>query len=313
MTSILTDSEWQIMRVLWEKSPVSAIDIMKSLIDIKAWSITTVKTFLARLVNKQMITFEEHGKMFLYSPKLTERDCVIAEMKQIINRIYGGKVLFQSNHFEFFGFDNPTLIQRLAHHLESIYERINKRYNVTFVEKQQVYLYNTKSRFHSALGLMTSPDWLRASWEWDILHLAPEESFDDITIESAASMVWMQEILFTKYPEKPYWLLQGIASVESNLINENRLNKAMIHELPTLNKNTVINLSSRYDLFKVNHGYELSSVVVEYIIETYGWDSVLLFNGSSKNYQSVFGCDETEFWEGWVNYVHSRFTKKEGL
>ncbi len=311
MTSILTDSEWQIMRVIWENHPASATEITKMLIEVKAWSITTVKTFLARLVNKQLVNYEENGKMFLYSPLLSERDCVIFEMKQIINRIYGGKVLYQTPHYEFYGFDNPPLIQRLANHLEMQFERIEKRYHIAISERQQVYMYQSKNRLHSALGLMTAPDWLRASWEWDILHLAPEEAFDDITIEAAASMVWMQKVLFTQYPDKPYWLLQGIASVESNLINTTRLNQAMQAELPTLNINTVLSLSSYYDLFKVNHGFELASIVIEYIVSTIGWEGVLQFADNPNDYQSVFGCDETSFWKGWMNYVQSCFVKKE--
>ncbi|MCK7488558.1 MAG: BlaI/MecI/CopY family transcriptional regulator [Bacillus subtilis] len=189
----LTDAEWQIMRVLWESKAASASQIASALMDSKAWKITTVKTFLSRLVEKQWIRFEEQGKKFVYLPLWSERECVFQEMKQVLQRIYGGKVLLQTPRFEFYGVDYPELIKRLSAHLEAQADRIELRYQIKYAERQQVYLYGSTYRLHSALGRLSAPEWLRAGLEWDIIHLAPEAAFDDLSIEAAATQVWMQK------------------------------------------------------------------------------------------------------------------------
>ena len=52
----ITESELEIMKVLWEKSPLLASEIIALLPEEMNWSDQTVKTFLNRLLKKQAIT-----------------------------------------------------------------------------------------------------------------------------------------------------------------------------------------------------------------------------------------------------------------
>ncbi|MDD3123173.1 MAG: BlaI/MecI/CopY family transcriptional regulator [Candidatus Izemoplasmatales bacterium] len=299
----LTDAEWQIMRVLWENKTCSSKLVTSMLQSSTNWSPTTVKTFLSRLTEKNYIEYEKQGKMHLYYPILSERDCVALEMKGIINNVYGGKLLFETDNFQFYGLNNESLIQRLSLHLERSYHRIHSSYSFCLNEKQTVFLYSSQSRLHSALGLTIGPQWLRAGWEWDILHISPEEDFTDISAEKACEHVFIQRAIHNINPLAPYWILQGVAAYESNILSLNRLQTALDKIKNSVSTDTIFNLSRQYDLFRDNNGYELAFSVIKFIVDTFGIEVLNKFIRNPQNYFFVFKIDEDSFWTNWVKYV----------
>jgi len=308
----LTDAEWQIMRVIWERQPVAATTIAQSLMDVKAWSLTTVKTLLSRLVEKQLVQAEPQGKKFLYRAAWSELDCIVSEMKQVLHRIYGGHLRGWSKRFLFYGMDNPALISALTTYLETQTNRIEKRYRMECPRTQEIFLYESKARMHAALGLADAPDWLRAAWVWDILHLAPEAAFGDIGIEHALMFVWMQKVLSTVHSQAPYWLTQGIAAFESALVDPDRFEQTMARISPTLDARSVLGLSTQYELFRAQNGYELTLSVVSYVDKRYGCDALWAFFHQPNDYVKAFGCEEADFWNEWLLDLKQR-GRKEAL
>ncbi len=309
----LTDAEWKIMRVVWEHQPITATLIADALYESEEWRLTTVKTLLSRLVDKQLVSAELHGKKFVYHAIWTELDCVISEMQQALHRIYGGQLRLKTDHFAFYGVQNPTLISKLALYLESETKKIESRYPVVLQGSQEIFLYSSKQRMHSALGLTDAPNWLRAAWFWNILHLAQEETFDDISIEAATMFVWMQKLLSTMNSSAPYWLTQGIATLESGLITDSRLQRTICSILPSLHPLSVAQLPADYNLFKLQNGYELSFLAVQYIVEQFGWEKLILFIKSPHEFEKLFQMSEAVFWEQWFHDTHSRFRDMEIL
>jgi len=234
-------------------------------------------------------------------------------MQQALHRIYGGQLHLKTEHFAFYGALNPALISKLALHLETVTKRIEGKYPIVLPASQEIFLYSSKQRMHSALGLTDAPNWLRASWFWDILHLAPEETFDDISIESATMLVWMQKLLSTMNSSAHYWLTQGIATLESGLILPSRLQSTIRNLLPSLHPLSVVQLPTDYILFKLQNGYELSSLAVQYIVEKFGWEKLVLFIKSPHDFEKLFQMSEAVFWEQWFHDTHSRFSDKEVL
>jgi RNA polymerase sigma-70 factor, ECF subfamily len=175
---------------------------------------------------------------------------------------------------------------------------------------QEIFLYDSKARMHSALGLADAPDWLRAAWVWDILHLAPEQAFGDIGIEHALMFVWMQKVLSSINPHAPYWLTQGIAAFESELVDVSRYEQTIRRILPSLEAQSVLSLSTQYELFKAQNGYELTCSVVSYIARRYGFDALWVFLNHPDSYATAFQCDETTFWKEWLLDLHQRNLKE---
>lgn len=95
----ISSAEWKIMRVLWEKSPLPAYDIIQSLEKTESWHPNTIKTLLNRLVKKKALTVERYKNLYLYSPALKEADCVRAESQSFLERFFGGDVRPLLIHF----------------------------------------------------------------------------------------------------------------------------------------------------------------------------------------------------------------------
>lgn len=87
----ISESEWIVMKILWEDSPRTLSDILNSL-KHTAWSQTTIQTYLARLVKKGALTTQRQGKGYLYSPTISESDCQLIESRSFLNRIYNGSL-----------------------------------------------------------------------------------------------------------------------------------------------------------------------------------------------------------------------------
>ena len=85
----ITQAEWEVMAVVWERAPVAASAIVDELHASKQWSLTTVRTLLRRLVNKGALAQEEEGKRYLYKPLVSMAACVRQESESLWDRVLG--------------------------------------------------------------------------------------------------------------------------------------------------------------------------------------------------------------------------------
>jgi BlaI family penicillinase repressor len=95
----ISASEWLVMRVLWAKSPATAKEVVSALDEQAHWSPKTVLSLMNRLVGKGAIGYRTEARTHLYYPKLAERDCVKAESRSFLERVYGGAVQPMLAHF----------------------------------------------------------------------------------------------------------------------------------------------------------------------------------------------------------------------
>lgn len=86
----ISDTEWQVMKVLWTNSPITSSQVIKQLEGVTSWKPKTVKTLLGRLVRKNAVGFTQEGRSYLYYPLVTEDACVKEESRSFLERIYGG-------------------------------------------------------------------------------------------------------------------------------------------------------------------------------------------------------------------------------
>lgn len=88
----ITEAEWHVMAVVWERAPVTAQEVAEALEGARDWSARTVKTLLARLVKKGALEFEVDGKRYLYSPLVTREQGLAAEGRSLMARLRGEPV-----------------------------------------------------------------------------------------------------------------------------------------------------------------------------------------------------------------------------
>ena len=99
MPPAITDAEWKIMRLLWEKSPLPAYDLSQALADKEDWHSNTVKTLLARLTRKKALGTRKYKNLFLYFPLISEEECIQAESDNLLDRLFDGAVAPLLVHF----------------------------------------------------------------------------------------------------------------------------------------------------------------------------------------------------------------------
>ncbi|GAA0414425.1 MAG: penicillinase repressor BlaI [Bacillota bacterium] len=86
----ISEAEWEVMNVLWEKSPQTANEVISSLQEQKDWKAKTVRTLLDRLAHKKVVGVNKNQRVYTFFPLYTQDDCQHAEAKSFIQRIYGG-------------------------------------------------------------------------------------------------------------------------------------------------------------------------------------------------------------------------------
>ncbi|APC39050.1 BlaI/MecI/CopY family transcriptional regulator [Clostridium estertheticum] len=90
--SKISNAEWEIMKIIWNNSEISSINIIKELKDKSEWKPATVKSLINRLLNKNIIGFNKLGYEYLYYPLVSEDDCIKLESFSFVNRVFNGSI-----------------------------------------------------------------------------------------------------------------------------------------------------------------------------------------------------------------------------
>lgn len=86
----ISDSELEIMRVLWEAGePLPIAQIRKSVQERRGWESTTVKTLVQRLCRKGVVEQEKRVNFF-YRAKISEQEYNDWAMGDLIRKVYKG-------------------------------------------------------------------------------------------------------------------------------------------------------------------------------------------------------------------------------
>lgn len=86
----ISEAEWRVMKLLWDKSPRTANDIVETLEGSVDWNAQTIRTLINRLVQKGAIDFEKDGRAYLYYAKVKEREVQRAETHSFVSRVFDG-------------------------------------------------------------------------------------------------------------------------------------------------------------------------------------------------------------------------------
>ncbi|ERI92459.1 copper transport repressor, CopY/TcrY family [Clostridiales bacterium oral taxon 876 str. F0540] len=88
----ISDSEWEVMKIIWQNPNCTAGEVIDALKDKKEWQPKTVKTLIRRLVDKKALGYEQYKREYKYYPLVEERDCVKEESKSFLQRVYRGSL-----------------------------------------------------------------------------------------------------------------------------------------------------------------------------------------------------------------------------
>ncbi|WP_088187155.1 BlaI/MecI/CopY family transcriptional regulator [Desulfosporosinus sp. FKA] len=97
----ITDAEWEVMKLLWEKSPITSSEMIKILGSTIGWSPTTIYTLISRLVKKKALVIDQGSSPYICRPLLSQSDYRKEERTSFLKKVYNGSLnLFIKNLLE---------------------------------------------------------------------------------------------------------------------------------------------------------------------------------------------------------------------
>lgn len=95
----ISNAEWKIMKVLWEKPPQPAYDIIQRLAEAESWQASTIKTLLGRLYRKKVLGIRRYKNLYLYYPLVAQEDCLQTLSESFLERFFEGSARTLLLHF----------------------------------------------------------------------------------------------------------------------------------------------------------------------------------------------------------------------
>jgi|GEM_PF-267458 len=86
-----SDTEWTVLLPLWERAPATAREVHAAVGDTNDWSYSTVRTLLARLVQKGALAEGRRGNQVLYTPLVTRTEAQRSALHSLVQRAFGGR------------------------------------------------------------------------------------------------------------------------------------------------------------------------------------------------------------------------------
>lgn len=95
----ITDAEWNVMEPIWSAGACTAADVIRELRATHDWNHSTIRTLLARLVEKKALTYEVDGAKYIYRAAVSREQCVRHEGRSFLEKAFGGDVSALLTHF----------------------------------------------------------------------------------------------------------------------------------------------------------------------------------------------------------------------
>lgn len=95
----ISDSEWDVMEPIWQAGACTAADVIRQLRETHDWNHSTIRTLLARLVEKGALAYDVDGSRYIYRAAVSRERCVRQEGRSFLEKVFGGDVGALVAHF----------------------------------------------------------------------------------------------------------------------------------------------------------------------------------------------------------------------
>ena len=86
----LSEIEWQIMTVLWDKGVMSVKEVLQSVYPNGEKAYTTVQTYMDRMVDKQLLEKQKIGLVNFYHPIVERKTVMKQATDNLVSRAFNG-------------------------------------------------------------------------------------------------------------------------------------------------------------------------------------------------------------------------------
>ncbi|MBQ6899419.1 MAG: BlaI/MecI/CopY family transcriptional regulator [Firmicutes bacterium] len=95
----LTDMEWNVMEMLWEKGAVTGREATEWLETQLGWSRSTTLTHLRRMEAKGAVGSSMESGLKTFRPLISRENAAIAETEDFLSRVYKGSLSMMVSSF----------------------------------------------------------------------------------------------------------------------------------------------------------------------------------------------------------------------
>jgi len=88
----LTAPQLEILRVLWERSEATVVEIHRALQAERPLATTTIATLLSRLEKRGLVTYRTEGRQYVYRALLQETDARHHALVEVTQDLFAGDV-----------------------------------------------------------------------------------------------------------------------------------------------------------------------------------------------------------------------------
>ena len=86
----LTESEWAVIKAVWQLEPCPAPTVQEHLAGQRDWSVSTVRTVMERMAAKGFLTSEKLRNLTLYRSAVSRQQAQLGELRYALKNAFDG-------------------------------------------------------------------------------------------------------------------------------------------------------------------------------------------------------------------------------
>jgi BlaI family penicillinase repressor len=95
----ISDAEWDVMEPIWAAGACTAANVIRQLRSTHDWNHSTIRTLLARLVEKGVLAYDVDGSRYVYRAAVSRQRCVHHKGRSFLDKAFSGDVAALVAHF----------------------------------------------------------------------------------------------------------------------------------------------------------------------------------------------------------------------
>jgi RNA polymerase sigma-70 factor (ECF subfamily) len=225
----------------------------------------------------------------------------------------------ESQHFNFYSTDGDIkVLDSLAITLENNYSGITSHLGIEIDKKINVKVFPDIKAFHAAINYPDAPDWVVGSCNGDELMMVSPLNPGSVHTYASLLQVIVHEFVHIAvsyargdkgWTSLPRWLSEGYAQYEAGQVNEH-IRKLAASGLKGKTPPTWEQLDNASVIeFGNMNGYGLSVTIVEFLVDTYGMDKLVLLIKEPENIEIIYGLSESTLEKQWIQYLRHEKTE----
>lgn len=93
MKQNISESELEVMKVLWKVKEATSAEIIENLKGRSEWKPKTIQTLITRLVSKDFVNVDKgNKKSYVYSASISEKEYKNYASKSFLEKLYNGSI-----------------------------------------------------------------------------------------------------------------------------------------------------------------------------------------------------------------------------